>query len=129
MGKTALNLSPEERRTYRPAEAISRRNIEQRATIDRRRERAWEIAKIAASRLRKEYGAKRVIVFGSLAHRSWFTQWSDIDIAAWGITPSRFYAAAASIENLDTSFHIDLLDPETAPSTILEHIEREGVEL
>ena len=129
MGKTALDLTPDERRAYRPAEAIARRNSDQRATIERRKERAWELARTAADRLRNDFGAQRVLVFGSLAHRSWFTQWSDIDLIAWGIAPERFYAAAAAVEELDSSFRIDLLDPVTALPGMLEDIERVGVEV
>jgi uncharacterized protein len=82
MGKTALDFTPEERRSCRPVEAITLRNSAQRVTIERRKERAWELVRTAADRLRNDFGTTRVLVFGSLVHRSWFTQWSDIDLIA-----------------------------------------------
>lgn len=47
-----------------------------------RYEAAWKIAKKAATVLKNNYGARRVVVFGSLTERSAFTRWSDIDLAS-----------------------------------------------
>jgi len=53
----------------------------------RREKRAWALARQAVALLRKQVGATRVVVFGSLVHKGMFTLWSDVDIAAWGIQP------------------------------------------
>lgn len=123
MAKTALQLTPEELKAYHTGQRLKdSQDIE-------RRERAWEVARAAADLLREEYGATRVLVFGSLAHGAWFTPWSDIDLAAWGIPSDRFYSAMADVTELSSEFKIDLVDPETCRPTLREEIEREGVEL
>lgn len=76
MGRTALALTPEEWRAYRPVVRTDKVEVEERW------EQAWEVARAAARLLREQLGATRVVVFGSLAHRAWFTPWSDIDLAA-----------------------------------------------
>ncbi len=76
MTRTALELTTEEWRAYRPVQKPSERQAEERF------EQAWEVAYRAARLLRERFGATRVVVFGSLAHRAWFRPWSDIDLAA-----------------------------------------------
>lgn len=39
--------------------------------------------------LREQFGTMRVVVFGSLTRCEFYTRWSDIDLAAWGIPPER----------------------------------------
>jgi uncharacterized protein len=129
MGKTVLELSPEERRSFQPAEAIRRRKLDRRGEMVARRDKAWEIARIAAGLLKNEFGAERVVVFGSLAHEDWFTPWSDVDLAAWGIPPSRYFSAVAALIDLSTEMDIYLVDPESCSPRLRETIEREGIEL
>lgn len=86
-------------------------------------------AKRAAALLKHEFGATKVVLFGSLAHRLWFTQWSDIDLAAWGIAPSDFYRAAGSVADLPSEFKIDVVDPETCRPAVREEIDEDGIEL
>lgn len=87
MAKTALELTPEEWRASQPAQ----RQATQQATA--RWQRAWDVARLAANLLREQCGAQRVVVFGSLTCAAWFTPWSDIDVAAWGIPARDFYRA------------------------------------
>jgi predicted nucleotidyltransferase len=87
------------------------------------------VARRAAQVLRRRFGASKVIVFGSLAHEEWFSAWSDIDLAAWGIPPDRFYSAVAAITGLSSAFKVDLVDPETCRPTLRAAMEREGIEL
>jgi len=123
MTKTALALSPEEWRAYRPGvKTDEKQRVE-------RWERAWEVARTAARVLRQRFGATRVVAFGSLAHRTWFTPWSDIDLAAWGIPAGEFYRAVATVTGLSPEFEIDLLDPDTCRPALRQRIEREGIEL
>lgn len=121
MAKTALELSPEAWRAYRPMRKVK--------PATQRWERAWEVARVAGELLRERFGATRVVVFGSLTHRAWFTQWSDIDIAAWGIPAGEFFRAVAMVTGLSSEFEVDLLDPETCRPSLRQRIEREGIEL
>jgi predicted nucleotidyltransferase len=103
--------------------------MDQKDVLASRRDKAWEAARRAAEQLRNEFGASRVVVFGSLAHEDWFTLWSDIDLAAWGIAPSQFYRAVAAVTGISSVINIDLVDPESCQPKLREVIEREGVEL
>ena len=123
MARTALDLTASELRTYRPGG----KPVE--SQMAERWERAWEVAHIAARLLRERFGAVRVVAFGSLAHRAWFGPWSDIDLAAWGLPPDRFYRAVAAVTGLSPDFEVDLVDPEGCRPAVRRSIEREGIDL
>lgn len=123
MPKTALELTTEEWRVYRPVQKPSGPQAEECC------EQAWEIACRAARLLRERFGATRVVVFGSLAHRAWFRPWSDIDLAAWGIPAAQFYRAVAAVTSLTPDFEVSLVDPESCRSAVRDSIEREGIDL
>jgi predicted nucleotidyltransferase len=107
MSKTALELSPQEWQRYHPAEAIVRRKQQDQAQVAQRKQRAWQLARQAAELLRNDFGAKKIVVFGSLAHEAWFTPWSDIDLAAWGIPADRFYSAVGSVAEFSPEFKVE----------------------
>ena len=129
MGKTALDLTPEERRTYHPAEAIERHKQENQSLAAARREMAWKVARQAAEILKNEFHASRVVVFGSLADEEWFTPWSDIDLAAWGIAPSNYFSAVAAVTGISTEINVDLIDPEDCSPSLLKAIKNVGIDL
>ena len=78
-------------------------NAGQTKRLQRRRRQAWRVARQAAELLRNQYDADKVVVFGSLVRDDWFTPWSDIDLAAWGIPPDRFYGAVAAVMGLSAA--------------------------
>jgi len=123
MARTALDLTAEELHTYRPG-----KEPDPQHTMERW-ERAWEIARTIARLLREEFGATRVVAFGSLAHHDWFNTWSDIDLAVWGIPAHRFYRAVAAATGLSSDFEVDLVDPENCWPAVRKAIEREGIDL
>jgi predicted nucleotidyltransferase len=94
-----------------------------------RREAGWAAARRAAGLLKGDYGATRVVVFGSLAHGHGFGRHSDIDMAAQGIAPALFWRAWASLDHVAPGFEINLVDFETATASLRAAIEREGVDL
>lgn len=104
-------------------------SAERAAKLAARLRDARGVAERASALLKQSFGATKVVFFGSLAHPTRFTEWSDIDLAAWGIAPRRYYAAVAAVMDLSTEFKIDLVDAETCPPTLREAIESEGVEL
>jgi predicted nucleotidyltransferase len=126
MSLTALDLSPEELKKYRPLEAIRRRRARTRVEVAKRRRRAYAVALKAAKLLKTKFGAKGVILFGSLARRGSFTLYSDIDLAVQGIHPFEFYTASAAIEHTSTEFKIDLVDPKECSPAMLAEIEKDG---
>jgi len=123
MGKTALDLTREEWQAYRPGEKAGGTQVRERWV------RAWRVARAAATVLREQFGATRVVAFGSLAHRDGFTLWSDIDLAAWGITAGAFYRAVAAVTGISPEFKVDLVAPEDCQPTLRHVIEQEGVAL
>lgn len=126
MSLTALDLTPEALKKYHPREAVRRRRAETRVEVSKRRRRAHAVALKAAELLKTKFGATEVILFGSLARRGSFTLYSDIDLAARGIDPLRFYAASAAIEGVDLNFQIDLVELETCLPTVRQNIEKDG---
>jgi predicted nucleotidyltransferase len=126
MAMTALDLSPEELKKYRPLDAIKKRRAKFSAEITNRRRRAMIAAHKAAKLLKTEFGASEVILFGSLARRGSFSLYSDIDLAVRGIAPEKFFAASAAIERVDVNFQIDLVELETCPPAVLKKIEKDG---
>ena len=130
MAKTALDLTEEEWQAYRPGGGLDRADpVESAHAAEERRLEAWRVAREACRMLREEFGAYRIVVFGSLARGRWFTPWSDIDLAAWGIPPARFYAAVAAVTGLSADFRLDLVDLDGCRPVVREAVEREGVEL
>ena len=123
MARTALDLTAEELRSYRPGRKPNKWQVAERW------EQAWELARTAAHLLCERFGATRVVAFGSLAHRDWFSPWSDIDLAAWGIPADQFYKAVAVVTGISQDFHVDLVDPESCRLSVQQSIEREGIDL
>ena len=125
---TALEMKPEQWRRFKPSKSVAARRA-QGEFLEVRRKKAFDIAKQAASILRQEFGAERVVVFGSVVNSENFTFWSDIDLAAWGIAPDDFYAAVAAVTGLSPEFKIDLLEPDTCREPIKDAIQKQGVEI
>ena len=129
MAQTALDLSPQQWKSYRPVRPAETHDTGQTRRTDRRRQQAWRVARQAAMLLRDQFGAHKVVVFGSLVHDAWFTSWSDIDLAAWGIPPEHFYGAVAAVTGLSSVFRVDLVDPEACRASLRTALERESIEL
>jgi len=99
----------------------------ERKRRDARRERAWQLARRAARLLKDKYVVQRVVVFGSLTHVDLFTLWSDVDLAAWGLTPANWLRAIGAVKSLSTEVELDLVDVTCCSPELLTAIEREGV--
>ena len=124
---TAIELTPEEIDVYRAA--ARRRYERERRELAQREKLAWELARRAATILRKQYGATRVMAFGSLVHEGWFTPWSDVDIAAWGIQPKDTFRAIGVVMDVSREIEVNLVDVGACSPSLRAAIEREGVEL
>jgi len=88
---------------------------------------AHGVARKIAEELIKRFGAKRVVLFGSLA-RGDFGIRSDIDLAAWGIPPTDYFRAVAFATGLASAWKVDLIDADDCSAALREVIVREGVE-
>ena len=125
---TAYEMNKDEWRHFRPSEGSGWIRKGRDAEV-KRKDEAMEIAGRASDLLKKEFGATRVVIFGSLIHDEFFNPWSDIDLAAWGISPDDFYAAVAAVTELSASFRIDLVDVNDCKLSVRQAIEREGLEI
>lgn len=126
-GAPLPGISEEDMAAYR---ATARRRLEQaEKELAVRLGRAWEAALRAAKLLREDFGAHRVVVFGSLLRPRYFSQWSDVDIAAWGISSENTFRAMGAVMDLGGDIEINLVDVETCRDSLRAIIEREGQEL
>ena len=97
-------------------------NADEQAAV----EAAWREASQAAERLVQQYGAKRVILFGSVARRRRLQPDSDIDLAVEGMTGEVFYKIAGDLHTSDGR-RIDLVRLDTLGQSFRKVIALEGV--
>jgi len=124
---TTLPIPPESIERYR-ATALRRRSLEQR-DLALRKERARQLAEHAAEMLKEQFGARRVVLFGSMVHGYWFTLTSDIDIGVWGLTPDTYFLAVAKLQDLSPDWSIDLVAMEHCRVGLKEVIMAESEDL
>ena len=106
-----------------------RRVVQRRLQLERNKQLAWSAARRAAQLLRDQFGATRVVVFGSLVYEDCFTIWSDVDIAAWGIAPEQTFRAIGEVHDLTNEIECNLIDVASCRSAILQTIEQKGIDL
>ena len=95
-----LDISAIDLERYRASAQTRLRS--QRGQREARRQRAWHLARLAADLLKTQYGAPLVSVFGSLIHPDRFTQWSDVDLAVWGLSATNWLKASAAVRALES---------------------------
>ncbi len=118
------HLSPEAMTAYR-ATAERRWKEKERERLARHK-RAWRIARQASMVLRKQYGADKVMAFGSLVHDDWFSETSDVDLAVWGLQSEDYFVAVAKLQDLSPEFQIDLVAVEHCKPELRTVIMNEG---
>ena len=119
-----LKIPPEKMKRYRAT--MQRRQQQAQQELAQRRERAWKVAQLAGELLKTRFGATRVVVFGSLAHGHWFSDTSDIDLAAWGLKDEDYFLAVARLQDLSPEFEIDLVAMERCKPSLRTKILSEG---
>jgi predicted nucleotidyltransferase len=95
--------------------------------LEVRRARGWKVAQQAARILKNDFGATRVVLFGSLLHADLFHSRSDIDLAVLDV--QKLYSAVSRIMDIDPEFHIDLIPIEDTSLDLLQVIETEGMDI
>ncbi|MFN8490073.1 MAG: hypothetical protein U0350_20970 [Caldilineaceae bacterium] len=109
--------------------SAAKRQAEAERVLQERFERAGRVARQGAELLKTEFGAKRVVIFGSLRQPALFHARSDVDLAAWGIDEQCYFRAVAQLLSLDSEISFDLVRMEDASPSLLAAILRDGVEL
>jgi predicted nucleotidyltransferase len=126
---TALELTREEWQPY--IDAARQRAAPPEPTLVEQRERKQLMARVreVSSALKARFGVRRVIVFGSLANAEWFTPDSDIDLAVEGLAVNDFWEAWRLAEEIIADRPVDLIEIEMAKESLLQAIQRYGIEL
>jgi uncharacterized protein len=122
-----MTISESKWKAYR--ETANRREEEDRRSLKLRFHKAWNLARLAATLLIKNFNARKVFVFGSLLDEELFHLKSDIDLAVWGLDEKHYYRAQGQLLALDPEFEIDLILMEDAPVSLKEKIDSEGIEI
>lgn len=120
-----MALTPLELETYR--KTARKLHQAQKMRLEARREKALALAQLAARILKDEFGASKVVVFGSVIRPEQFHWGSDIDLAVWDI--QQYFRAVARLLDLDPDFTFDLVPIEDAKPGIIKVIQEEGMEL
>jgi predicted nucleotidyltransferase len=79
--------------------------------------------------LKNRFKAKRVILFGSLAHYAWFTEDSDVDLVVEGLMSRNYWKAWKIAEEIIHDRPVDLIEVETCSDSLKRAIERYGIEI
>ena len=126
---TALELTREGWKPY--LEAASRRGEPSPLTLEERQapERLLTRIRTAAAMLKDRFDARRVVLFGSLAHAAWFMPDSDVDLAVEGLASRDYWRAWQVVEEIIGDRPVDLIEIETVGESLRQAIERHGVEL
>ena len=106
--------------------SASRKNKKE---IYERHKKALSKAYKAGMILKEDYGAKKVWIFGSLCDRERFNKYSDIDLAAKGISDERFFAAVAAVTRTIKDYKVDLIDIDDCRKSLYNTVKKEGVEI
>lgn len=93
--------------------------------LDRLLIRVRELAEI----LKCRFGVKRVVLFGSLASRQFFTSDSDIDLGVEGVDLKEYWEVWKFTEEFIGDRQVDIIELETATESLKNSINRFGVEL
>ena len=124
--RTAKELSPEELAQYRKRldQQFQNRKVDEALL-----QRAWHTAHRVAALLYEDFGATQVAVFGSLAEQDWFSKWSDIDIAVWGLPGDTYLDAVWETRNFSPEFKIDLVNFHSATGRFRARIQSQAVSI
>jgi predicted nucleotidyltransferase len=127
IGQLTAEISAEKMAIYR--ETARRRRQKKDQALALRYERAWAVARQASQILKAQFGADKVVAFGSLLSTKRFHQHSDVDLAVWGLDEKSLYRAVSRLLDLDSEISIDLVEVEFASPAVQAVIKQEGVPL
>jgi len=123
---TALELTPEQLKKFIKYHRHRKPPSLTAAEISEREELIAQVRE-AALILRQKFNAKRVVLFGSLAHQAWFTPQSDVDIMVEGVND--YFQAWRVVEKIISKRSVDLIDWDMASEGLKRAVTRKGIEL
>jgi len=127
---TALELTRDEWKSY--LEGARRRLAVPELTEREKGERDQLLVRVrkAAEILKIQFGARRVLLFGSLAQPFWFREDSDVDLAVEGLKSGKdYWEAWKAVEEIIADRVVDLIEIEAAGESLKQAIQRHGAEL
>jgi uncharacterized protein len=104
------------------------REAARQAALADRHAAAWAAARAVAAVLREQFGATRIVVFGSLVDGV-FDERSDIDMVVADVEPALFFRAWAVADRVARGFELDLVPLEDARPWLPGVLAASGVEL
>ena len=126
---TTLDLTPEELNQYRDAARRRAASLTLTPSEAALRDDLLKRVRNAATLLKTGYGAKRVILFGSLAHEAWYSADSDVDLAVERLPGDAYWRAWRAVEEIIGDRPVDLIEVEAARESLRSAIERSGLPL
>lgn len=100
-----------------------KRRAEEKAQRNLAIKKAKKVAKI----LKAKYGAKEVILFGSLIWRPEFIwRGTDIDLLVKGLQNKRYFEILADISSISNPFSVDLIPMEKARTAVRRRVIKDG---
>jgi len=127
---TALELTRDGWKDY--LRGAGRRLTASKMTDTDKRERDLLLRRVrkAAGVLKDQFGARQVILFGSLAGSAWYGATSDIDLAVEGLKGGKnYWQAWRAVEEIVNDRLVDLIEIEDASESLRQAIQRYGIEL
>jgi predicted nucleotidyltransferase len=125
---TALNMTDSEMEQRARMAALCH-NVAMNCDDTNKDELLINVHKVAKV-LHHQYGAVRVVLFGSLAYGAgWWREASDIDLAVEGLTGKNYWRAWKTVEEMLPGRTVDLVDFDMATNSLKMAIDHYGLEL
>lgn len=124
---TALQLTPKEWQSYHPTVASEKGSNP--ASHSREIKQLLDRTRKLGQRVKEDFGAKRVLLFGSLARQADFQPDSDIDLAVEGLHGSQYWEVWRVAEEYFPERQVEVVEIETASQTMRQMIEKYGIDL
>ncbi len=86
-------------------------------------------ARKVAIMLKEKYGAKKVLLFGSIVRKDYLHKRTDIDLLVEGIRSEDILRAGADAWEVASPFDVDIIPIELADEAIISTALKEGMEL
>ena len=125
---TALELTRQDLRRY--SKRLAKRGRTRHPTPAEQRTRDELLTRIKGLTeiLKKDFGVKRVVLFGSLVAAPWLSPGSDVDLAVEGLDPREYWRAWKLAEDTIKDRMVDFVDIESVSDSLRQSIEQYGVE-
>lgn len=116
------DLLQDQQRLSRYHQAALRRSQDSKQERESRRQLCLCIAHKISQQLKEKFNPTKVALFGSILDPETFTQWSDIDIAVWGLTPEQTFPAMDFAQSFSNEVEINLIDINTVKPELYQRI-------